>query len=145
MVHQSTTYFEQCHATDLDRQMSIAEKRSCWSTWLSHYTIGQTPERVRHARLRMDALARGEQIEALPGPTNAQRAAAYLATTEQEQATTDATAAPPGQPGTPRDRPAVLLPPPRQLDRPLPVGLQPTLEPLLDPVWRSRGPLHHRM
>ncbi len=109
MVHQSTTYFEQCHAADLDREMSIPEKRACWDTWLSHYTIGQTPERVMHARARMDALGRGEEMRALPG-TNAERTAAYLANTQTAEGEAEATDASEGRRGPPP--PSLRRPPP---------------------------------
>jgi hypothetical protein len=66
-VHQSTAYFERCHAADFDPSVSLEQKEQCWATWLQYYTHGQPPHRVSYATERREALSRGEEVEPLPG------------------------------------------------------------------------------
>lgn len=67
MLEQSRTYFERCHAADLDPEVPVAEKEECWALWLDRYTAGQAPEVVAYATKRQRALARGETLPPLPG------------------------------------------------------------------------------
>jgi len=67
MIHESDTYYERCYAADVDPQITMDTRRECWALWLEHYTTGEPPERVAHARSRLAALEAGEAAPALPG------------------------------------------------------------------------------
>lgn len=69
MVHQSNTYFEHCHAADLDPGRTMDERKACWSAWLDHYGEPQPPERRAYASARIEAIERGEAIRPLPDVT----------------------------------------------------------------------------
>ncbi|MAQ18822.1 MAG: hypothetical protein CMN30_29000 [Sandaracinus sp.] len=66
MVHQSSYYFERCHAADLDEQRTVDERQACWAAWLRHWSGAQPPVRVRYAEQRLAALSRGEAMAPLP-------------------------------------------------------------------------------
>ena len=68
MVHQSTEYFERCHAADLDPARSPIERRACWAAWLEHYARYQSSDRAGYARTRLAALDRGETLAQLSDP-----------------------------------------------------------------------------
>jgi hypothetical protein len=67
MIHESDTYYERCYAADVDPQITVDTRRECWALWLEHYTPGQPPDRVAHARSRLAALEAGEVAPPLPG------------------------------------------------------------------------------
>lgn len=52
-VHSGNVYFERCSGGDRDERYSDAERRRCWDAWLTHYTDGQSDERVSYARERV--------------------------------------------------------------------------------------------
>lgn len=66
MIHESDTYYERCYAADVDPEISVDTRRECWALWLEHYTPGQPPDRVAHARSRLAALEAGEAAPPLP-------------------------------------------------------------------------------
>lgn len=66
MIHESDTYYERCYAADVDPQISMETRQQCWALWLEHYTPGQPPERVAHARMRLAELEAGVQAAPLP-------------------------------------------------------------------------------
>jgi hypothetical protein len=67
MVHQNAEYFERCHAADHNPTVSARVRHACWVRWLSHYTAGQSQERIRHASTRLAALETGQTGAPLPG------------------------------------------------------------------------------
>lgn len=67
VVQQGHVYFERCYAADFDPQIPLAEKHACWNAWLSHYTTGQSRERVRYARRRLYQIEHGRPVPRLPG------------------------------------------------------------------------------
>lgn len=67
MAHQSQGYFEHCHAADLDPERSIEEREACWAAWLEHYASPLRPARIDHARRRLAALGRGDEVPAITG------------------------------------------------------------------------------
>lgn len=68
MVHQSSTFFEQCHGADYDTHVTPDERQRCWSVWLAHYTLGQNVERVAYAEARLS----GGEIAPLPSLASAE-------------------------------------------------------------------------
>jgi len=56
MAQPGNSYFERCYAADQDPEVGDAHRLECWQVWLDHYTEGQSTERVRHARERVEAL-----------------------------------------------------------------------------------------
>ncbi len=52
-VRLADQYFERCYAGDRDPRYSDVERRGCWDAWLADYTIGQSDERMSHARERL--------------------------------------------------------------------------------------------
>lgn len=67
MIHESDTYYERCYAADVDPESSMELRQQCWALWLEHYTPGQPPDRVAHARTRLAALEAGVAEPPLPG------------------------------------------------------------------------------
>ncbi|MCA9535850.1 MAG: hypothetical protein KC593_19325 [Myxococcales bacterium] len=67
MIHESDTYYERCYAADVDPGISVELRRECWARWLEHYTPGQPPDRVAHARSRHAELEAGVTAPPLPG------------------------------------------------------------------------------
>ena len=82
MVHQSNTYFEHCHAADLDPERTMDERKQCWGAWLEHYADSQPPERRAYASERIAAIERGEAIHPLPDVTTYR--AAFLSSDGEE-------------------------------------------------------------
>jgi hypothetical protein len=66
-TQQSRVYFERCYAADFDVRIALAEKHACWTSWLSHYTIGNGHEQLDYARERLYAIEHGESVPRLPG------------------------------------------------------------------------------
>lgn len=66
MVHESTVYFERCHAAELDDAVPIEVRSECWDRWLRWYAHSQTQTRVLYARERLVYLAQGEIADPLP-------------------------------------------------------------------------------
>jgi hypothetical protein len=67
MIHESDTYYERCYSADVDPAISLETRTQCWALWLEHYTPGQPPDRVAHARQRHAALEAGVAEAPLPG------------------------------------------------------------------------------
>lgn len=66
-------YFEYCHRADLEQSASDAALARCWHAWLEHYTVGQSAERVAHAKEREMTLRGGEALRlSLPEDTGSQ-------------------------------------------------------------------------
>ena len=55
-VHTGNVYFERCSGGDRDARYTDAERRHCWDAWLTHYTDGQSDERISYARERVTHL-----------------------------------------------------------------------------------------
>ncbi len=55
-------YFEYCHRADLERSASDAELAQCWDAWLKSYAVGQSRERLQHAKERRMLLRGGEAL-----------------------------------------------------------------------------------
>jgi len=66
MIHESDTYYERCYAADVDPAISMETRHQCWALWLEHYTPGQPPDRVGHARERLAELEAGVAAAPLP-------------------------------------------------------------------------------
>ncbi len=75
MVHQSNTFFERCHSADYDTSVTPDQRHECWTVWLHHYTLGQSPERLAYARARLS----GGEVTAMPGIPSAQLGTSYTA------------------------------------------------------------------
>lgn len=69
MMHQSNTYFEHCHAAELNPERTMDERKACWSAWLEYYAEPQPPERRAYAAGRIAAIERGESLNPLPDVT----------------------------------------------------------------------------
>lgn len=52
-VRLADEYFERCYAGDRDERYTDTARRSCWDGWLADYTVGQSDERISHARERL--------------------------------------------------------------------------------------------
>lgn len=52
-VHRGSVYFERCYAADLDPTVPAEERRACWQQWISHYPVGQAPDRIDYVRERI--------------------------------------------------------------------------------------------
>ncbi len=76
MVHESTVYFERCHAAELDDAVSIEVRTECWERWLRWYSQEQTQTRVLYARERIVFLSQGEIADPLPSEESADEEAA---------------------------------------------------------------------
>lgn len=55
-MHSGNVYFERCSGGDRDERYTDAERRHCWDAWLTHYTDGQSDERISYARERVTHL-----------------------------------------------------------------------------------------
>jgi hypothetical protein len=55
-IYEGDVRFERCMARDARPSVSPAERRACWTEWVTHYTYGQTKDRVLHAQLRIQQL-----------------------------------------------------------------------------------------
>ncbi|MEM9069819.1 MAG: hypothetical protein AAGE52_15000 [Myxococcota bacterium] len=66
MVHQSSKYFERCHAAELNPERTNEERRGCWSAWLEHYGERSTSRKRAYATNRIAELSGGSEIEPLP-------------------------------------------------------------------------------
>lgn len=66
MMHESSMYFERCHAAELIDSVSTSDRAECWRRWVEHYSYGQEPAQVLYARERIVFLSQGEAIEPLP-------------------------------------------------------------------------------
>ena len=89
VVYEGDSRFEHCYALDENPNVLMQQKSDCWSDWISHYTYGQTRDRVEFAAVRYRAIMRAGALptdEAVmgaapgegsglsvgaPGPTNA--------------------------------------------------------------------------
>ncbi len=78
-VYEGDIRFEHCMAPDARPSVEVRTRQVCWKEWVSHYTYGQTRDRVLHAQLRIQQLngtgqlspdANDEPLKA-PGPTSA--------------------------------------------------------------------------
>ena len=76
LLEQSRTYFERCHAADLDPGVELAVKEECWGRWLEDYSEGQSPEVLTYAQGRKRALSSGGTLPPLPGMGGAEAPAA---------------------------------------------------------------------
>lgn len=52
-VHLADEYFERCYAGDRDPAYTDPERLRCWDRWLAFHTVGQSDERIGHARERL--------------------------------------------------------------------------------------------
>lgn len=66
MVHESTVYFERCHAAELDDAVALELRSECWERWLRWYSHSQAQTRILYARERLVFLAQGEIADPLP-------------------------------------------------------------------------------
>lgn len=66
MLHESTVYFERCHAAELRDDVSLETKSACWDRWLTWYSASQTETRILYARERIVLLSAGELVDPLP-------------------------------------------------------------------------------
>ncbi|MEM7606864.1 MAG: hypothetical protein AAF411_16025 [Myxococcota bacterium] len=66
MLHQSSVFYEQCRAAELNSQLGVDQRRECWAAWLKYYAAGQPIERVGYAQDRRIALAYGDELAPLP-------------------------------------------------------------------------------
>lgn len=128
MLHESTIYFERCHAVELRDDVTVEQRAECWQRWLAWYSNGQTAVRQRHARERVALLLQGEAVDPLP---TVESSAAEVATTEANS-TTRPTLAPDPVAGT-----SALEPGPVTVDRSI-VGRPPRRSgsPVCEPVCR---------
>jgi len=80
MVHQSNNYFEHCHGADFDVSVTPDQRGQCWSVWLDHYTLGQSPDRLVYARQRIVDIQTGqESVAPMPGMPTSQIEGSYTA------------------------------------------------------------------
>jgi len=56
-VHEGEARFEHCYAMDESASAALERKAACWHDWVSHYTYGQTRDRVSYAAQRYRALS----------------------------------------------------------------------------------------
>lgn len=59
-VHEGTVRFEHCYRVDLQPEVPANQRRSCWYTWVSSYTVGQPRDRIEYAQSRVRALDGGD-------------------------------------------------------------------------------------
>jgi hypothetical protein len=59
-VHEGTVRFEHCYRIDLQPEVAASQRRSCWYTWVSSYTVGQPRDRIEYAENRVRALDGGD-------------------------------------------------------------------------------------
>ncbi len=59
-VHEGTVRFEHCYRIDLQPEMGASQRRSCWYSWVSSYTVGQPRDRIEYAQNRVRALDSGD-------------------------------------------------------------------------------------
>ncbi len=55
-IYEGDIRFEHCMALDAQPQIAASDRRACWTEWVTHYTYGQTRDRVLHAQLRIQQL-----------------------------------------------------------------------------------------
>jgi len=80
MVHQSNSFFERCHGADFDSSVTPDQRGQCWSVWLEHYTLGQSPDRLVYARQRIVDIQTGqESVAPMPGMPTSQVEGSYTA------------------------------------------------------------------
>lgn len=66
MLHESTVYFERCHAAEFDDAVPIEQKLECWNRWMRWYSAEQTETRLLYAQERIVYLTQGELVNPLP-------------------------------------------------------------------------------
>lgn len=88
MLHESTVYFERCHAAEMRDEVSLETKAACWERWLRWYSASQANTRILYARERLVYLAQGELVDPLP---EGESAAAEVAPEVEVGATTSST------------------------------------------------------
>lgn len=107
MVHESTVYFERCHAAELDDSVPLELRSACWERWLRWYSHSQTQTRILYARERLVFLAQGEIADPLPSQETVGEEVAAPAptgsTTQPDEGAAIAASASPA-PGTPEAR-----------------------------------------
>jgi len=54
-VHEGAVRFEHCYGMDLDPRSEPDQRKACWQTWLSAYTVGQPRDRIEYAQRRLRA------------------------------------------------------------------------------------------
>lgn len=59
-VHEGTVRFEHCYRVDMEPEVAANQRRSCWYTWVSSYTVGQPRDRIEYAENRVRALDSGD-------------------------------------------------------------------------------------
>lgn len=71
-MHESSMYFERCHAAELRDDIAASVRAECWRRWLEWYAYGQEPARVLHARERIVFLSQDMALDPLPTPAIAE-------------------------------------------------------------------------
>jgi hypothetical protein len=78
MVHEGNVYFEHCYAADFEPKRSPAQRESCWTAWLAHYTKNQAAHRIDYAMRRVESLQSGERSPGLPDLAGPQQEAPMI-------------------------------------------------------------------
>jgi len=120
VVYEGDSRFEHCYALDENPNVLMQQKSDCWSDWISHYTYGQTRDRVEFAAVRYRAILRAGSLptdEAIMGAAPGEGSGGL---TLAAPAPTNAFASPPkmmaedsGPAPAPAPMPTVGPPPPR--------------------------------
>jgi hypothetical protein len=61
-IYEGDSRFEHCYALEENPNVAMQQKGACWKEWLSHYTYGQTRDRVEYAAARSRALTAGRDV-----------------------------------------------------------------------------------
>lgn len=85
-THLGNRYFEYCHRADLERVAGDAELAACWDGWLENYAVGQSRDRLQHAKERRLLLRGGEALRvSLPSVSSHEIEAADHSQTDSPQ------------------------------------------------------------
>lgn len=67
-TYQSDRAFASCFDRDYDADIELANKRSCWETWLEKRVVHQPSDKVAYAQLRLREIDAGVTVPGPPGP-----------------------------------------------------------------------------
>jgi hypothetical protein len=59
LAYESESAFDHCDSLDRDPRALDSQRFHCWNRWSHSYMASSTPERVQHARTRMETLGGG--------------------------------------------------------------------------------------
>jgi len=67
-TYQSDNAFARCFDRDYNPEISLVQKKNCWSDWLMGRQYNQPDDKTKYAKLRLAEIAEGISMPGPPGP-----------------------------------------------------------------------------